>query len=285
LWRTSLDIARMQGADMEKNVHKLALITGGSSGLGYEMARQLRAQGYCLILVARDRIKLERAKQTLTASGDGPAVYAISCDLADDAAVQRAFDEIRMLTQRIDFLILNAGVASIELIEDYSSLSVVTGNLRANLIGAVAATHLALPLMQEGSRILFVSSGFAFVGPAGYTLYATAKAGLNVFADGLRRELLRRKISVHVTCPGDIDTPMYQGELRNMPDWIRAKMGRGKPMSVEKAAHYIIARCFRGRYMIVPSADVRFLIAIQSLLPRWLSMRLIDRILPLPPGS
>jgi NAD(P)-dependent dehydrogenase (short-subunit alcohol dehydrogenase family) len=270
---------------MENNPHKLALVTGGSSGLGYEMARQLRAQGYGLILIARDRLKLERAKQTLLAGGEGPPVHVVSCDLADDAAVQHAFDEVHALAQRIDFLILNAGVASIELIEDYPMLSAVTGNLRANLIGAIAATHLALPLMQAGSRILFVSSGFAFVGPAGYTLYATAKAGLNVFADGLRRELLRRRIAVHVTCPGDIDTPMYQGELRTMPDWIRAKMGRAKPMPVEKAARYILDRCFRGKYMIVPSADVRLLIAIQSLLPRWLSMRLIDRILPLPPGS
>jgi NAD(P)-dependent dehydrogenase (short-subunit alcohol dehydrogenase family) len=209
----------------------------------------------------------------------------VSCDLADDAAVERAFADARANAQHIDFLILNAGVASIELIEDYRSLSAVTANLRANLLGAVAATHLALPLMRAGSRILFVSSGFAFIGPAGYTLYATAKAGLNVFADGLRRELLRRKIAVHVTCPGDIDTPMYQGELRTMPDWIRAKTGRAKPMPVDNAARYILDRCFRGKYMIVPSADVRLLIAIQSLLPRWLSMRLIDRILPLPPGS
>jgi NAD(P)-dependent dehydrogenase (short-subunit alcohol dehydrogenase family) len=276
---------RERGADMQNDTNKLALITGGSSGLGYEMARQLRARGYGLILLARDRLKLERAKQMLLAGDEGPPVHVVSCDLGDDAAVERAFVDVRALAQRIDFLILNAGVASIELIEDYKSLSTVTGNLRTNLLGAVAATHLALPLMHAGSRILFVSSGFAFVGPAGYTLYATAKAGLNVFADGVRRELLRRKIAVHVTCPGDIDTPMYQGELLTMPDWIRAKMGRAKPMPVDKAARYILDRCFRGKYMIVPSADVRLLIAIQSLLPRWLSMRLIDRILPLPPGS
>lgn len=277
--------AQGRDEDMAADTDKLALITGGSSGLGYEMARQLRAQGYGLILLARDRLKLERARQSLLAGGEGPPVHVVSCDLADDVAVERAFVDVRALCQRIDFLILNAGVASIELVEDYPSLAAVTGNLRANLLGAVATTHLALPLLSAGSRILFVSSGFAFVGPAGYTLYATAKAGLNVFADGLRRELLRRKIAVHVTCPGDIDTPMYQGELRTMPDWIRAKMGRAKPMPADKAALYILERCFRGRYMIVPSADVRLLIAIQSLLPRWLSMRLIDRILPLPPGS
>ena len=270
---------------MANDTAPFALITGGSSGLGLEMAKQLRTRGYSLILLARDRPKLERARQSLLAGGEGPAVHVVSCDLADDAAVEGAFTEVRALCQHIDFLILNAGVASIELVEDYPALSVVTGNLRSNLLGAVATTHLALPMLSAGSRILFVSSGFAFVGPAGYTLYATAKAGINVFADGLRRELLRRKIKVHVTCPGDIDTPMYQGELRTMPDWIREKMGRAKPMPVDKAARYILERCFRGKYMIVPSADVRLLIAIQSLLPRWLSMRLIDRILPLPPGS
>lgn len=263
----------------------LALITGGSSGLGLEMARRLRGRGYGLILLARDRLKLERARQDLLADGGRAPVHVVVCDLADELEVQRAFGEVRSLCARIDFLILNAGVASIELVEDYASLAEITGNVRANLLGPIVCTHLALPLMEAGGRILYVSSGFAFVGPAGYTLYATAKAGMNVFADGMRRELLRRKISVHVACPGDIDTPMYQGELRTMPDWIRAKMGRAKPMAADKVARHILDRCFRGRYMILPSADVRLLIALQSLLPRWLSMRLIDRILPLPPGS
>jgi 3-dehydrosphinganine reductase len=261
------------------------LITGGSSGLGLEMARRLRGQGWGLVLLARDRLKLERAKQTLLGIGGDTPVHVVCCDLADELATERAFAEVRSLCPRIDFLVLNAGVATIDLVEDYPSVGAICENLRANLLGAVACTHLALPLMEAGGRILYVSSGFAFVGPAGYTLYATAKAGMNVFADGMRRELLRRKISVHVACPGDIDTPMYQGELRSMPDWIRAKMGRARPMAADKAARYILDRCFRGKYMILPSSDVRLLIAIQSLLPRWLSMRLIDRILPLPPGS
>ena len=269
---------------MSETTAPLALITGGSSGLGLEMARRLRAQGYALLLLARDRDKLARVRAELCADGGTAPVETLSCDLADEAQVERAFVEVRSRCARIDLLVLNAGVASIDLIEDYTALPALTAGLRANLLGTVACTYLALPLMHAGGRILYVSSGFAFVGPAGYVPYATAKAGINIFADGMRRELLRRRISVHVACPGDIDTPMYRHELQTMPDWIRAKMGRGKPMPADAAARYILDRCFRGRYMIVPSADVRLLIAIQSLLPRWLSMRLIDRILPLPPA-
>jgi len=268
---------------MNDKTPPLALITGGSSGLGLEMARRLRAQGHALLLIARDPDKLARVREELKADGGGIAVDTLACDLAEEAQVERAFAEIRARHSHIDLLVLNAGVASIALIEDHDSLSGLTAGLRTNLLGAVACTYLALPLMRAGGRILYVSSGFAFVGPAGYIPYATAKAGLNVFADGLRRELLRRGISVHIACPGDIDTPMYRHELQTMPDWIRAKMGRGKPMGADAAARHILDRCFRGRHMIVPSADVRLLIAIQSLLPRWLSMRLIDRILPLPP--
>lgn len=261
---------------------KTALITGGSSGLGLELARQLRQRGYDLILLARDAEKLAAAKASLE-TAPGGAIHVWSCDIADEDWLNTVFARIRERIGQIDFLVLNAGVASIDLLSDYRDLPTVMHTLKVNLLGAVAVTYLSAPLLPRGARILFVSSGFGLIGPAGYSLYAAAKAGMNNFADALRREMLGRGISVHLACPGDIDTPMLAGELRDMPDWIRDKMGRGKPMPPATVAARLLDGCFRGRFLIVPSADVSFLILMQKLLPRRLSTWIVDRILPLPP--
>ncbi|MDE0855911.1 MAG: SDR family NAD(P)-dependent oxidoreductase [Nevskia sp.] len=263
---------------------KTALVTGGSSGLGLAMAKALRSQGYDLLLIARDRDRLIQAKGALEAIGTGK-VWIYSCDISDEDALMRTFEAICEQFQLIDLLVLNAGVATVDLLADYKNLSDITKNVQINLLGAMSTAYLASPLLKAGSRILFISSGFGLVGSAGYSLYAAAKGGINNFADALRREMLPRKVSVHLACPGDIDTPMLEGELKSMPDWIRQKMGRAKAMPPDRAAAYILEKCFKGQFMIILSGDVKLLILIQRLLPRGVAMYLIDRILPLPPSE
>ena len=262
---------------------KTALITGGSSGLGLEMARNLQTQGYDLILLARDKQKLEHARQQLLEQNSDTVVNTYACDVANEEELSNAFQQINADFDRIDFLILNAGVATIDLLGDYKSLGEVTGNIKINLLGAVATTYLSMPLLKSGSRVLFISSGFGLFGAAGYSLYATAKAGIINFADALRRELLHQNISVHVACPGDIDTPMLAGELQTMPAWMRTSSGRATPLSADKAADFILRKCFNERFMIVPSLDVSFVMLLQKLLPRKLTTLIIDHVLPLPP--
>lgn len=263
-------------------MNKTALITGGSSGLGLEMAKNLQARGYDLILLARDQQKLDQTRQQLLQRDDRTLVKTFSCDIANEDELADVFKKINTDFDRIDFLVLNAGIATIDLLGDYRSVKDVTSNIKINLLGAVATTYLSMPLLQPGAHVLFISSGFGLVGAAGYSLYASAKAGLINFADALRRELLHRQVSVHVTCPGDIDTPMLAGELENMPAWMRNNSGRGTPRPADKVADYVLKKCFRKNFMIVPSLDVSFLILVQKLLPRRLTMYIIDHVLPLP---
>ncbi|MDQ3287562.1 MAG: SDR family NAD(P)-dependent oxidoreductase [Pseudomonadota bacterium] len=262
---------------------KVALITGGSSGLGLEMARQLSAQDHDLILLARDADRLAWAKGSIEQDNRQCRVHTIACDVSDEAAITAAFGRIKREVEGIDFLIVNAGIATIDLLSDYESLSEVTRNLRINLLGAVSSTYMGIPLLRPGAHVLFVSSGFGLVGAPGYSLYAAAKGGLNNFADAMRRELLPRGMQVHLACPGDIDTPMYAGELAHMPAWIRDKMGRSKPMKVDVAARHILKMCFRGRFRIDLSGDVMLLVFLQKLLPHRLSTLVLDRMLPVPP--
>ena len=264
-------------------MRKTALITGGSSGLGLAMAKNLQARGYELVLLARDAGKLARAQAELQAADPSSSVHTYACDVADEDALTRTFDQIKRHCDSIDFLVLGAGSVTIELFVEYKDLRTITDNVKANLLGAMSTVYLSAPLLVPGSHILFVSSGFGLVGPAGYSVYATAKAGMNIFADALRREMLGRDVAVHVTCPGDIDTPMLEHELRSMPSWLK-QTGRAKPMSAQRAAAYILKMCFKGKYMITPSSDVDLLVLVQKLLPRVVSMYLIDRVLPLPPS-
>ncbi|KJK17046.1 SDR family NAD(P)-dependent oxidoreductase [Pseudomonas sp. NPDC087612] len=264
-------------------MNKIALITGGSSGLGLELAGQLARKGYDVLLLARDEGRLQAAKASLEALNSRINVHTFVCDVADEQAMCSTFATISRRFEAIDFLIVNAAIATIDLLGDYKSLQEVNRNLKINLLGAVSSTYLGIPLLRRGAHVLFISSGFGLVGAAGYSLYAASKGGLNNFADAIRRELLPRQVHVHLACLGDLDTPMYAGELEHMPAWIKAKMGRGKPMPAGQAAAAILKGCFRRQFRINLSSDVKLLILVQKLLPQKLSTYVIDRVLPFPP--
>ena len=266
-------------------MRKTALVTGGSSGLGFALSKQLQSQGYDLILIARDYDKLCAAKQKLNLLCESTQIALYSCDLLDEDNMLKTFNEIYAKGTKIDFLVLNAGIVSINLLQDYGSLGEITRNIKINLLGAISSTYLSLPMLKADSHILLVSSGFGMIGPAGYSLYAAAKAGIINFAEALRRELTSKKIRVHVTCPGDIDTPMLQTELKIMPNWIKEKMGRAKPQNADYVATYVLKKCFKGQFMVIPSLDVKFLVLVNKLLPRVLYTFLGDRVLPLPPKN
>jgi len=264
---------------------KVALITGGSSGLGLALARQLLARDYRLILIARDEEKLKASEQVLVGDASKAQknrVHSYACDVSDHDRMSRVFEGLGQQFGSIEFLVNCAGIASVELLQDCKSSTDIARTIDINLTGTITATYLSLPLMNRGAKVLFVSSGFGLVGSAGYSLYAASKGGMNNFADALRRELLGRGISVHVACPGDIDTPMYRHELKTMPEWILNDKGRAEPISAELAANRILSGCDRRKFRITTSTDVKAVLVVQRLLPHALATRLIDRFLPMP---
>lgn len=258
---------------------KTALITGGSSGLGLALARELSEQGYTVALLARDRDRLERAAETIR--NMGWAVEGFQCDIRDEAGLERVGQEIKNHFGKIDFLVLNAGTVTPRLLEDFKSGEELKADLETNLWGTILCSKVFLPLLATGGGLLMISSGFGLVGPAGYSVYAASKAGMISFAESLRRELLHRNIAVHVACPGDMLTPQYDQELADSPAWMRKKAPRGL-LSPETAARRILKKCSRGRFLIVINPEVFFLQLVTRLLPRRLRDRLIDRVLPRP---
>jgi len=259
---------------------KTALITGGSSGLGFVFAEELGKQGYKIFILARDGEKIQKAVASLEEKGI--EVRGISCNVADESQLRTAFDSIKSETTNLDFLILNAGMVIPRLLSDYPDTTGIRQQIDTNLTGAILTAWQFIPLLQKGSRILITSSGFGLMGAAGYTLYCATKAGLVNFGEALRRELLNKGINVYVSCPGDMDTPQFYEEIKSSPEWMKTSSPRKTvPVSVE--GRKILSQCHgKMKFLILPASDVKLLAIASKILPRKFKDYLLDRMFPQP---
>ena len=259
---------------------RIALVTGGSSGLGLAMARQLCEAGFVPVVLARGEERLKAAELTL--QNQESRALALKCDITCPEELEDAAEEIRRRFGNIHYLVLNAGVVHVGLLEDASDLSSLKADIETDLWGTLLSAHFFVPLLSEGGRLLVISSGFGLMGAAGYGPYCAAKAGVINLAASLRRELLHRRISVHVACPGDVDTPQYREELASMPPWMGGGSGRDKPLTPEVAASRILRKATGNRFLVVISWDLRWLLFIRRILPQGWTEALLDRLFPRP---
>jgi len=259
---------------------KTAVITGGSSGLGYAFAEILGAQGYQIVILARNKERLDKAKVELAKKSI--VTKGILCDITSESQVREASEKLKSDFGKIDFLILNAGEVTTKLLCDYSDVAELKKDLDIDLWGTIQTAYFFTPLLAEGSKMLMTSSGFGIMGAAGYSVYCAAKAGVVNFGESLRRELLYKNIAVYVACPGDMDTPQFRNEVKSQPAWMKQSSPR-KVMPVEVAAGKILKQC-KGhkKYLIITGSDVKLLAIASKLLPRKWRDGLLDGMLPRP---
>jgi short-subunit dehydrogenase len=259
---------------------KIALITGGSSGLGYALAKLLGDLDYQILIISRNKQRADKAIENLT--GQKIIAHSILCDITNEDQVRSTAEKVKAEFGKIDFLILNAGEVTPKLLCDYTSTSELKKDIEVDLWGTILCAYFFSPLMMEGSKILMTSSGFGLMGAAGYSTYCAAKAGIISFAESLRRELLYKKIAVYVTCPGDLDTPQLHNEIANQPEWLKQSSPR-KIMPVDIAAKKIIKKC-KGysKFLIIIGQDTKLLATVTKLFPRKWRDKLIDNLLPRP---
>jgi len=259
---------------------KIAVITGGSSGLGFAFAEILGEQGYQIVLLARNKERLDKAIDDLTKKNI--ETKGIICDITSENDVRDASEKLKADYGKIDFLILNAGEVTTKLLADYTDVKEIKKDLDIDLWGTIQTAYFFTPLLVEGSKLLMTSSGFGLMGPAGYSIYAAAKAGVVNFGESLRRELLCKKIGVYVACPGDMDTPQFRNEVANQPEWMKQSSPRNV-VPVEGSAKKILNQC-KGhkKYLIITGSDVKLLQIGSKILPRKWRDSLIDGMLPRP---
>ncbi len=260
---------------------KTALITGGSSGLGFAIADYLGQKGYELILLARNEQKLANAAQQL--KDKNYKVEYLRADVTKSDDLEAVANQFKQQNKKIDFLILNAGVVTVKLLREYKNIEELRKDIEVDLLGVVQSAYFFEQFLSKGSKVLLISSALGIFGMAGYTTYSAAKAGVLNFGDAWRRELLNRGINLYVALPADIDTPQYHYEMQSQPDWMKQSGGPRKVNPPDKIARKIIDKC-KGKYrmIIIPTFDVKMLRFLSNILPQTLKNYILDKIFPMP---
>jgi NAD(P)-dependent dehydrogenase (short-subunit alcohol dehydrogenase family) len=201
---------------------KVAVVTGGSRGIGLAIARALLSEACSVVITGRDQQRLEGAAAVLGRESSGSGrVLAVECDVRDNEAVTRLFATVAREFGRLDVLVNNAGISQSAVPVHETPIELWRDIIETNLTGTFLCTRAALPLMKSGATILNIVSVAARDSFAGYAPYNASKAGVLSLTRTVREELKPTGIRVTAMLPGATDTEIWQ---QVMPDAPREKM-------------------------------------------------------------
>jgi NAD(P)-dependent dehydrogenase (short-subunit alcohol dehydrogenase family) len=239
----------MHGDAFRENV---VVITGGSAGIGREIAYQLAAQGAWLVLAAREAALLEETARE--ARNRGARAVAVPTDVAVETQCQALIERAVGEYGRIDTLINNAGISMYARFDELGTVEPLERVMQINYFGSIYCTHYALPhLKKSRGRIVVVSSLAAKTGVPMRSAYAASKHAMAGFFDSLRIELAEDGVSVTVVYPGFVATEIATRRLG--PDGkVLGSQQLESPdvMPVEECARQIIElSAGRGRELVM----------------------------------
>jgi len=221
----------------------LALISGGTSGIGLATARRLAADYRLALLYARNS---ERASQVEREFANPDRVKTFALDVGDDSSVESGYQTLlNHFGQSPEVLINSAGVASFQKFFVQSrDLSLVQNLMNINYFGALRLIHRVLPQMYARRKgcIVNLSSVSGLGGSAGVIGYAESKAALRCLSQNLAMEVAHRGVSVHCICPGRVESPMTENLLQQFkPASINYPLGRAlKSDEVARCIEFLI---------------------------------------------
>lgn len=242
-----------------------ALITGASSGLGAEFARQLAPHARSLILVARRRERLETLKEEL--DRPGLTIHCHAADVADEVQIEALLAALAASGERVSLLINNAGLGDHGLFED-SEWPRVEAMLDVNIKALTRLTHALLPDLVRAGRgaILNVSSIASLLPLPKMAVYAASKAYVTSFSEGLRGELRGTGVSVTALCPGPVNTEFF-----NIAERTSSRESMPAPELFKVPAEEVVAAALyaveRDRARVIPGWLVCLVMTIASLVP------------------
>jgi NAD(P)-dependent dehydrogenase (short-subunit alcohol dehydrogenase family) len=185
---------------------KIALITGGTSGIGLAAALRLRRAGAYVIATGRESDRLSAARALLKDGGE-----ARVCDITDPEAIEGLMNDVGSRHVRLDVLVINAGVSNAPAIDALTPRS-FDNLMNVNTRGAVFTFVHALPLLADGASVIFTGSVASRKGQPGDPVYAGSKGFIRAFARsaGTDPELMKRRLRINVVTPGPTETPMTE---------------------------------------------------------------------------
>jgi NAD(P)-dependent dehydrogenase (short-subunit alcohol dehydrogenase family) len=188
---------------MARLTGKVAVVTGGNSGIGLATAKRFREEGAKVVISGRDQRTLDEAVKTI-----GGEVVAVRADVAKLSDLDKLYRTVSEKFGRIDVLFANAGIAKFApLAESTEALYDETFNI--NVKGVYFTIQKALPLLNDGASIIINSSVASESGVADTSIYSATKAAIRSFARTLTAELVGRGIRINVVSPGPIRTPIF----------------------------------------------------------------------------
>jgi NAD(P)-dependent dehydrogenase (short-subunit alcohol dehydrogenase family) len=265
------------------------LITGGSRGFGLQMARQLGAEGARVLLAARDRAELDRARDDLRDRGVDASTFA--CDLTDRARAERLVEHVVAHHGAIDVLINNAGIIQVGPL-DHMQPRDFEEAMAVHFWAPLHTMRAAIPHMrrQGGGRIVNVSSIGGKIGVPHLAPYCASKFALTGLSESLRGELARHMIYVTTVCPGMIRTgspfnAWFKGRHRDEFTWF-AVSDSIPLMSIDsgRAAAEVIDACRHGDAELIITWPAKLAVIANAVAPDTvaLGMNLANRLLPGP---
>ncbi len=188
---------------MKRLEGKVAVVTGGNSGIGLASAKRLQEEGARVTIAGRSKKTLDEAVKTI-----GNGVLAVQTDVAKLADIDKLYAEVSKKFGKIDVLFVNAGVAKFAPLADTSE-SLYDEQFDINIKGAYFTIQKALPLLNDGASIILNTSVAGSTGMAGASAYSATKAALRSLARTAAAELVDRGIRVNTVAPGPIVTPIF----------------------------------------------------------------------------
>ncbi len=222
---------------------KVAIVTGGSRGIGRSVAEALAGQGAHVVLTYV-RGEEEARKVVEGVAARGGKAEALQMDVADMKATEEAIAAAAKRLGRLDVLVANAGIAADNLLLRVKEEE-IDRVLAVNLKGAIACARAATRVMMRArsGRVVFLSSVVGEMGNAGQAVYAASKAGLLGLARTLAREYASRGITVNAVAPGFIDTDMTTAIAGDMKVKMLESIPLGRTGRPEEVAAAIVFLC------------------------------------------
>src|SRR5213079_3257213 len=268
---------------------KVAVITGGSRGLGLVLARHICAQGGKVAIIARDPEELARAKVDLGRRRGAPNAFGVKCDLLDASQIESAVQEIIDRFGKIDILINNAGIIEVGPLENMTREDFERA-MRLHFWAAYELISRIIPEMRiwGGGRIVNISSIGGKVAVPHLAPYSASKFALTGLSDAFRAELVRDNIHVTTVAPGLMRTgshvkAKFKGRHDDEFAWFAASAGAPLiSMNADRAARKILAACRRGQPSLTLTFTARTTILGNTLFPNLTGylMKFVNRLLP-----
>lgn len=197
---------------MKRLENKVALITGGSSGIGFESARKMVEEGAVVYITGRREQALQKAVQQL-----GSNAHYVCADVAVKQDMLRVCEVIQSKEKKLDILFANAGIGRYVKLEELTEEE-IDRTLGTNVKGTILTVQSMLPILSEGASIILNTSITAELGLPDFSLYAASKAAVRSFIHSWTTDLKNRHIRVNAVSPGAIPTAAATGELGRSPE-------------------------------------------------------------------